>query len=195
MTPADSGQPATRGLRSQLRAARRSIQGSDRTAAEAQIVRAISQLSVFRRAQKIASYHAFDGEPNLATLYDKQPKGRYFVPVITSRGMRFAVDHSSPQARKNQFGIREPLRPSYFPSIDLDLVLTPLVGFDNQGARIGMGRAYYDRCFSYLLGRQTWRRPRLLGVAFECQRVSAITTNPWDVPLWGIATESGVRIF
>jgi 5-formyltetrahydrofolate cyclo-ligase len=39
-----------------------------------------------------------------------------------------------------------------------------------------------------------WRRPRLVGVAFACQELSAIAASPWDVPLDLIVTERGVLV-
>jgi 5-formyltetrahydrofolate cyclo-ligase len=77
----------------------------------------------------------------------------------------------------------------------LDLVLTPLVAFDDRGVRIGVGRGYYDRCFRFLRGRSTWKRPKLLAVAYELQHLPVIEENVWDVPLWGAVTEAGVRRF
>jgi 5-formyltetrahydrofolate cyclo-ligase len=85
----------------------------------------------------------------------------------------------------------------------LDLVLTPLVGFDAQGNRLGMGGGFYDRSFAFLRRRQSWRKPRLLGLAFDLQEVNAQTGDQtegglarqaWDVPLDGVVTESGVKI-
>ena len=71
----------------------------------------------------------------------------------------------------------------------------PLVAFDMRGNRLGMGGGYYDRTFAYLLNRRRWRRPILIGVAYEFQGVDSLTTRPWDIPLHGVATEAGLRIF
>ena len=97
----------------------------------------------------------------------------------------------------NEFGIPEPLlRSRRVTAITrLDLVLTPLVGFDEQGNRLGMGGGFYDRSFAYLRQRQRWRKPHLLGVAFELQNCEqGLPHQQWDVPLDGVVTESGVRM-
>jgi 5-formyltetrahydrofolate cyclo-ligase len=57
-----------------------------------------------------------------------------------------------------------------------------------------MGGGYYDRTFAYLRQRRIWRRPLLVGVAYELQRVPALEPRPWDVPLDGIVTERGLRL-
>ena len=55
-----------------------------------------------------------------------------------------------------------------------------------------MGGGFYDRTLAYLRQRTHWLRPRLIGLAHECQRVERIAPQPWDIPLDGVATELGV---
>jgi 5-formyltetrahydrofolate cyclo-ligase len=74
----------------------------------------------------------------------------------------------------------------------LDLVLMPLVGFDADGNRLGMGAGFYDRKFAFLRHRRAWRRPLLLGIAFDAQRVERFDAALHDVPLWGVVTERAV---
>jgi 5-formyltetrahydrofolate cyclo-ligase len=71
----------------------------------------------------------------------------------------------------------------------LDLVLLPLVGFDDAGGRLGMGGGFYDRSLAYLARRQSWRKPTLLGLAHECQKVERLAQASWDVPLAGTVTD------
>jgi 5-formyltetrahydrofolate cyclo-ligase len=73
----------------------------------------------------------------------------------------------------------------------LDLVLLPLVAFDDNRQRIGMGGGYYDRTFSFLRGRRQLLKPKLVGLAFACQKVPEIVASPWDIRLYCIITESG----
>jgi 5-formyltetrahydrofolate cyclo-ligase len=93
--------------------------------------------------------------------------------------------------RANRFGIPEPTSKGRHirPARHLDVLLVPLVGFDSTGNRIGMGGGYYDRTLAFLNRRRQWRRPRLIGIAHECQRVAAIEPRAWDVPLQAVATE------
>jgi 5-formyltetrahydrofolate cyclo-ligase len=152
---------------------------------------------VFRRAQRIAVFLAFDGEPTLARVIDAAARAgkRIYAPVITRSRMRFAELDLDARLGTNFFGILEPDPSRRIDPRKLDLVLTPLVAFDDRGVRIGVGRGYYDRCFRFLGPRQSWRRPKLLGVAYEIQHVPVIAREPWDVPLWGAVTEAGVRRF
>jgi 5-formyltetrahydrofolate cyclo-ligase len=72
----------------------------------------------------------------------------------------------------------------------LDLVLTPLVGFDHKGNRLGMGGGYYDRSFAFLLRRQNWKKPRLVGLAYDFQQLDKLPAKNWDVPLTAVATDT-----
>ncbi|MBU0556340.1 MAG: 5-formyltetrahydrofolate cyclo-ligase [Alphaproteobacteria bacterium] len=67
-----------------------------------------------------------------------------------------------------------------------DIVLTPMVGFDRTLNRIGHGAGYYDRAFAKL------PNARRIGMAWSCQMVDALPTEPWDVPLHMVITEQSI---
>ena len=105
--------------------------------------------------------------------------------------MRFQRLTRTQRWQKNRFGIREPVdqKQHQVPAWRLSLVLMPLVGFDPQGNRLGMGGGFYDRTFAYRTRRKTWPGPTLLGVAHHCQKVSALPVASWDIPLDAIITD------
>ncbi len=124
-----------------------------------------------------------------------------YLPVLSRRiggrsriklsFVRWSADETM---RLNRFDIPEPTRRGRHirPASHLDLILVPLVGFDGACNRIGMGGGYYDRTLAYLKLRRYWRRPRLIGVAHECQRLAKIEARPWDIPLDAVVTERQV---
>ncbi len=142
-------------------------------------------------AKTIAAYLAFDGEPSIAALFDdvRTATKRFLVPVIRAQQMKFAPLSENTNLRANRFGIAEPSHHVRGRTRSIDVVLVPLVGFDEAGNRLGMGGGYYDRHFAFLRSRSVYIRPRLIGVAYELQRIDAIPADPWDVPLSGIVTE------
>ena len=77
--------------------------------------------------------------------------------------------------------------------LDPSLMLVPLAAFDGRGHRIGYGAGYYDRATARLIVRGL--RPKLIGVAFDCQRVDAVPDEAHDVALDAALTESGLRAF
>ncbi|MHA6722803.1 5-formyltetrahydrofolate cyclo-ligase [Sphingomonas sp. RS2018] len=90
---------------------------------------------------------------------------------------------------------RDPLLPGPFrlrqPAADAavaipDLILTPLVAFDDALNRLGQGAGHYDRAFA--AHPEAWR----LGVAWAMQQLLSLDTDDWDVPLHAVATERGL---
>lgn len=79
------------------------------------------------------------------------------------------------------------------PVLDPDIMLVPLSAFDRAGHRIGYGAGYYDRAIERL--RLKGHKPRLIGIAFDCQEVASVPAEPHDVALDALLTESGLRIF
>jgi 5-formyltetrahydrofolate cyclo-ligase len=186
-----------RALRRRLRNERRALTGEPRHRAEYDLCRHLIRLGAFRRARTLGGVLAFDGEPELASVLElaTRQRKRVFVPVVKHETMRFS--HLPPAAplTANLFGILEPMLEEPIDPRRLDLVLTPLVAFDDRGTRLGVGRGYYDRCFHFLRGRRHWHRPKLLGVGFSFQQVPRLERQAWDVPLWGVVTEKGARVF
>jgi 5-formyltetrahydrofolate cyclo-ligase len=93
--------------------------------------------------------------------------------------------------RPNRFGIPEPadVRGGRIAPIALDIVVLPLLAVDRQGWRLGSGAGYYDRRLRHLRMPRQWRRPRLIGLAYDFQRLGRIEHESWDVPLDAVLTE------
>jgi 5-formyltetrahydrofolate cyclo-ligase len=77
--------------------------------------------------------------------------------------------------------------------LDPALMLVPLAAFDRRGHRIGYGGGYYDRAIERLDAKG--QRPRLVGIAFDCQEVPSVPDEPHDIRLDSLLTESGLRHF
>ncbi len=184
-------------LRRQLRARRRALTEAERFQRSRAVCRRIAQRTEFRRARRIALYLAADGEVDLAPLLDKIWARRQMacLPVLrplSGRKMDFLPYEPGDLLNANRYGIPEPVghpREAVAPPF-LDLVLLPLVAFDLQGNRLGMGGGFYDRTFAFLRRRHRWHRPRLVGVAYDFQQVEYLPAEPWDVPLHAVVTES-----
>ncbi|MDN5870512.1 MAG: 5-formyltetrahydrofolate cyclo-ligase [Nitrococcus sp.] len=187
-------------IRRRMRRQRRQLGLRERTQAARRLAALLRRNRLYRHSRHIAGYWAVDGEMDLGAFlqYAHQDGRAIYLPALSrgsSRNLRFHRYHPAARLRANRFGIPEPVaRPSdQIACRSLDLVLLPLVAFDRQGHRLGMGGGFYDRAFATLRqwsGR--WRHPQLLGVAFSFQRVAELPAEPWDVPLAGVATERGL---
>ena len=183
-------------LRRMLRKARRALTPSEQRQAALGLYRQLAQHPLFRRANHIALYLPTDGEidPRLL-LRAAQRRGKAtYLPVLSPwprTKMVFQRVRPGEKLLPNRFRILEPRMNAHRQRKvwALDLVLLPLVGFDTEGGRLGMGGGFYDRSLAYLARRQSWRKPTLLGLAHECQQVERLAQASWDVPLAGTVTD------
>lgn len=189
-------------LRQQLRASRRALSDEERARRSQEAVQKLTHHRLFLTARHIACYLPNDGELDLTYLISQAwTMGKsVYLPMLSlhhRNHLHFLSYKPNDELVTNRFGIPEPvMRPHNMIDIRrLDLVLMPLVGFDSTGSRLGMGGGFYDRSFAFLRRRQKWRKPNLIGAAFDCQKVEQIDGQSWDVPLSGVMTESGVELF
>ena len=186
-------------IRRSIREQRRTLPaGIHRRYSEA-ICRHIANSPHFRRAKRIALYLPNDGEIDLQPLISEawSRNKRCYLPVLMpfhENQLWFAPLQPGERMVLNRFGISEPDRNWYQMAKlwSIDLLLMPLVAFDNSGNRMGMGGGFYDRSFAYLRQRRSWRKPHLLGTGFELQRVKELPHQPWDIPLHSVVTERGL---
>ena len=179
-----------------MRQQRRALTPRQRREASLALDRLLGRHPLFLRSRYIAFYLANDGEIDLEPLIHRAwaMGKKCYLPVLSPlyhNRLWFAPYHNECELVLNRFGIAEPvgnwagMRPAW----TLDLVLTPLVAFDEQGNRLGMGGGYYDRTLAYLSRRQHWHKPHLLGTAYSFQQAERLPHQPWDVPLHGVVTE------
>jgi 5-formyltetrahydrofolate cyclo-ligase len=155
----------------------------------------IIELDAYRQARRVAVYFAVNGEIGLDPLIDDALAAgkQLYLPNLDRLSLRFSPYFHGQKMRINKFRLPEPdvgdaemLAPD-----ELDLVLAPLVVFDENLNRIGMGGGFYDRSFAFRKNPGT-TRPVLVGVAHELQKVERIVPEDWDVRLDMIVTDEAV---
>ena len=189
-------------LRRLIRRRRRTLNPQQYRQAVDALARNAALARVLGRYSRMAFYLANDGEINPALLMARLHRvgKRCYLPVLDrhrARALWFAPAIPGGPTVRNRFGIPEPLAHprDRLRAAQLDLIILPLVAFDAQGNRLGMGGGFYDRSLNFLKDRRRWRRPLLLGLAYEFQQVDSLEARSWDVPLDGIITEQGLRWF
>ena len=196
-------------IRSSMQSRRSELSARDIKLNSIQLTAHLTAHQLFKRSKRIAGFIANSGEQDPASILGiAQDRGKQcFLPVLNqlySNRLWFApyLKRFSKQdtLKPNRYGILEP--PIYPPKNvapwSFDLVLVPLVAFDRDGGRIGMGGGYYDRTFSFTKQQNSIgsrRRTFLLGIAHKFQEVDKIAQAAWDVPIDGIATEEGIILF
>jgi 5-formyltetrahydrofolate cyclo-ligase len=180
-------------LRRQLKRARDAVDRAARRAAARRALRRALANGLLLRGQRFGFYLPHKGEFDILPILNQALwMGRAcYLPVVPARGrvLRFALVHGRNPMTTNRYGIPEPWDARPIAARQLDVLFVPLVGFDPHGNRLGMGGGYYDATLAYLANRRQWRKPRLIGVGYECQRVTALPRDAWDAPLDAVLTE------
>jgi 5-formyltetrahydrofolate cyclo-ligase len=178
-------------LRRRMQDKRNRLTALEQHAASSIITERLLRQPQFQYAQHIAFYINFKAEVSTQLLLShalKLSKSCY-LPVITrTHRLNFFKVDSQSSLSKNRYGILEPnqIAANMRDVNQFDLVLMPLVAFDAALHRIGMGGGYYDRTFAI---RNCQRRPCLVGLGYDFQRVNQLPHSNLDVSLDLIVTE------
>lgn len=182
-------------LRKSLRHTRRQLSIREQDEAAARLYNNIAGQRFFHSAKRIAFYLPSDGEIDPGFLLAAAlARGQHcYLPLIhphKKHQLLFVRYRNGDKLRSNRWGIYEPIlrNSSRLSARVLDLVFVPLVGFDAACNRLGMGKAFYDRTFSFRL-RTGKRRPMLIGLAHECQRVEELESRDWDIRMDKIVSD------
>lgn len=196
MMPSKSSLQNRQKLRQQMRQQRRALSATERQILSLQWANHFCKNRQYRNSRHVAVYMAADGEVDLTPLmvHAWNMGKTIYLPVLNgphAQSLFFAEYNEGDVLGLNRFRIPEPVVAARdrIKAQQLDMVLTPLVAFDAQGNRLGMGAGYYDRTFAFLKQRKYWIRPYLFGVAYAFQRVAQLEYQAWDVPLHAIVTE------
>ena len=185
-------------IRQQMRRRRRQLSGQAQRLAASALCNRLFEGPLRRRFQCIAGYFPVDGEISILPVLSRlmwQGKSVYLPvlpPRVTDRELAFYGYYRDSNLVSNRWGIPEPLDGPICPVRALDVVLLPLTAFDPAGRRIGMGGGYYDCTFAFRRYRNQWRRPYLVGIAHEVQKIPHIEQAHWDVPVDCIVTDRAI---
>lgn len=184
-------------LRRQVRRARMALTPQQRAAAMRAVTRHASRF--LRRSKRIGAYLAAGSELDLDVLISTALwRGSHlFLPQIPGGSRRLWFSRLGGERRWYQhprYGIAE-YDGACLRAEKLDVLFVPLLAVDEQGYRMGQGGGFYDTTLAFRQRHPLWRRPVLIGVAYDCQRVLRVPREPWDVRLDYLVTESGLYRF
>lgn len=188
-------------VRRAMRMRRRDLTDKQYAQAARDLARVVSRQGWLRPGRRIAIYLPFRREldTRIVMRMALQRRCRLYVPLVTNlhtHRMEFVRLNPGERLRRNRLGIHEPPRHAAerIPVRELDLILLPLLAVDERGWRLGSGAGFYDRRLNHLRAGRRWRKPRLIGVAYEFQRVPRLEPAPWDVPLDAVVTERALYV-
>ncbi|MCF6272908.1 MAG: 5-formyltetrahydrofolate cyclo-ligase [Rhodobacteraceae bacterium] len=110
------------------------------------------------------------------------------VPVIVAKAtpLRFRAWTPDVNMVDGPFGARVPESGTWHQP---DLLLCPMLAFDESGQRMGYGGGFYDRSIA---GLKAEKPVRAMGFAYAAQQVKALPHEPTDQRLDGVITECGI---
>ena len=134
----------------------------------------------------IGGYYPFNYEVDAIQILKKFEKLNYFVtlPKIKKNSqMDFFYWTTEDPTRINNYGIPEPTSNKIkYP----DILLVPLVAFDNDFNRVGYGGGFYDR---YIKKNKKNKKIITIGLAYSFKKVKKIMINKYDSKLDFVVTE------
>ena len=146
---------------------------------------------LLEKARIVAGYHAVGSE--IDPLRALRWAGNHLVttalPAFTGSDQPM-IFRSGECAETGPHGIAQP--PHQAAVVSPDLVLVPLLAVDGSGTRLGQGGGHYDRALPALCAAGA----TIIGLGWAMQRVEEqLPRDPWDVPLDGFASPSGLEMF
>ena len=142
-----------------------------------------------RYGPTVALYLPIGSEINPKPLMSKlvAAGAKLALPCVQDDGsMVYRAYTRGDMLEQRPFGLLEP-NPEV-PEVHPTLVITPLLGFDRNGNRLGYGKGHYDRALTRLRAQG---RVFVCGLAFFGQEVEEVPAEPHDVPLDWVMTERG----
>ena len=183
-------------LRKEILSNRSNLKKEVRVHSENLIFDQLCQMNAFSHANVIASFVSFRDEISTDAInrFILESGKTLLLPYISmqTKEMTFHKVNALDELIVNTYGIPEP-NPEIHEGFDIqkiECVLTPGLGFDKQGYRLGYGGGFYDRLF------QTIKKtiPKI-GIAFSIQLVDTLPIETFDSPITHLITELGIIDF
>ena len=155
-----------------------------------QLINYIKKKYNVKKKKLIALYYPSNYEVDVLKIANnlKKTKFKFLLPkILDGNSLKFEKWNERDILLVNKFGIPEPLktRKNYLP----DLVIVPMLAFDDKKNRLGYGKGFYDRYLSKL--KKLNKKMEAIGVAFSFQKYKKIPSSKFDFKLNSVFTEKG----
>ncbi len=150
------------------------------------------QKKIKKNKISIFGYYPASYEVNILKIFNTSlvKNLTLFLPVIDkNNGMSFHKWKKNDVLCINRYGMPEP---AIFSNYQIpDIIMVPLIAFDNQNNRLGYGKGYYDLYLGKFLKKN--KNIITIGVAFSFQKHHKLPTTSNDVKLNYVLTEKGIK--
>ena len=181
-------------LRKSMKQQRRDLPLQDQKTAAESVAHQVSTLPEFIAANTIAVYSPVQGELDVSHIIAMaREQGKQcclpYISDYSNKMMEFLLCDGG--VKKNRYGIVEPLSSNKKIALcDINIIFMPVVAFDANNNRLGMGAGYYDRALECLGSLE--KIPVLIGLAYDFQKVPSLAVEPYDIPMDIVLIAKGV---
>ena len=137
----------------------------------------------------ISFYYPSSFELNILSILDIEyfKKSKFLLPIIEENDvMNFYKWNKNDILAINKYGMLEPIKSK---KINPNIILVPLLAFDNRKYRVGFGKGFYDKFLSKYF--KINKKILTIGIAFSFQKHHNLPINSKDIKLDYILTEKG----
>jgi 5,10-methenyltetrahydrofolate synthetase len=175
-----------RSTRERLLDQRTRMPAKERDARSARIAAALDRLIAPVAGRVIGVYWPIKGEPNLYPWIRRlaETGAAFALPVVIRKGWPLEFRRWRPGEALERGFWNIPV-PANGPAILPDMLVAPLVGFDEERFRLGYGGGFYDRTIAAAANK-----PQVIGVGFEHCRLPTIYPQTHDIRMDAIVTDA-----
>lgn len=164
---------------------RLAMSSESRQAASSHIAARLDQRIGKFSGRLVGTYWPFRGEPDLRNWGIRiiERGGRIALPVVLAKGrpLEYRVWNPGDPLERGVWNI---LVPTFGPAVHPDVVIAPLVGFDDAHYRLGYGGGFFDRTLASMP-----RKPLTIGVGYAQSRIATIYPQPHDIAMDAVVTD------
>lgn len=155
----------------------------EKAGAAEQVFSRLEQTAAFLMADHILMYHSLPDELSTHRFLKKWGARKHFyLPRVNGVNLEI-LPYDESRLELGSFHIEEPTGSDMVDPEVLELIVVPAVAYDEKGNRLGRGKGFYDRLLSTTAAAK-------IGVAYEFQLLDDIPTEPHDVPMDMVITQT-----
>ena len=169
-----------------MRELKRAVPMEEKLGRSDAVMRRVEELDEFQHASVVLLYWSMADEVQTHSFVERWYKEKtLLLPCVVGDDLVLRR-YTGPECMTagEQFGIGEPTGAVWQDLEKVELIVVPGVAFDRQRNRMGRGRGFYDR-----LLKSTPNAVKV-GVAYDFQMLDTIPTEPHDVKMDRVITES-----
>lgn len=174
-------------IRNKIKALRLALNQEERLSAADAVFERLESTAAFQLAEKILMYHSLPDELETHRFLSKwKDRKKFFLPRVNGVNLEI-LPYDESRLEIGSFHIEEPKGDEIHPVDEIEVIIVPGVAFDREGHRMGRGKGFYDRLL------ETAKATKI-GIAYDFQMLDTVPTDPHDVAMDVIITESSTYI-